>query len=61
MLNNSSALKVTLEISQETNLNELMAHLCLMQNNIPTEHLCVSTDNLLSDFSIHEGELGPVE
>lgn len=59
MLNNTSALKITLEINQETNLDELMAHLCLMQGAMPARKAAV--DDLLPDFSIHEGELEPVK
>jgi hypothetical protein len=58
MLNNDQVLKVTLEISQDTNLEELMAHLCLMQRNT----LILGKDSdLLADFSIHEGELSPTD
>jgi len=59
MINNTSSVKVTLEINQETNLEELMAHLCLMKNNIPSNF--VASDDLLPDFSIHEGELSLIE
>jgi len=57
MSNHTPAVKVTLEINQETNLEELMAHLCLMQRNMPLE-TSLSGDELF-DFSIHEGELEP--
>lgn len=57
MNNHTPAVKVTLEINQETNLEELMAHLCLMQRNMPSE-ASFSGDELF-DFSIHEGELEP--
>jgi hypothetical protein len=59
MISNTSSVKVTLEINQETNLEELMAHLCLMKNNIPSNF--VASDDLLPDFSIHEGELSLIE
>lgn len=59
MLNNSSALKVTLEINQETNLDELMAHLCLMQDAFPAQEGMDA--GLLPDFTIHEGELAPAD
>ena len=59
MLNKASALKITLEINQETILDELMAHLCLMQDAMPAQQF--STDGLLPDFTIHEGELAPRE
>ena len=54
MLKNDQVLKVTLEINQDTNLKELMAHLCLMQKNTPVSS---KESDLLVDFSIHEGEL----
>ncbi len=57
MNNHTPAVKVTLEINQETNLEELMAHLCLMQRNIPSQ--AASSGDELLDFSIHEGELEP--
>ena len=56
MLKNDQALKITLEINQDTNLEELMAHLCLMQKNRP---VLGKDSDLLADFSIHEGELLP--
>ena len=59
MMNTTSSVKVTLEINQETNLEELMAHLCLMKSNIPSNF--VASDDLLLDFSIHEGELSLIE
>jgi hypothetical protein len=59
MINNTSTVKVTLEINEQTNLEELMAHLCLMKSNIPSKF--VASDDLLSDFSIHEGELSLTE
>lgn len=55
MLKNGSSVKVTLELNQETNLEELMANLCVMQDNIPQTS---EKDCLLADFSVHEGELG---
>jgi hypothetical protein len=58
MLKNDQILKVTLEINQDTNLEELMAHLYLMQNNTP---VLGKESDLLVDFSIHEGELSPAE
>lgn len=58
---NSSTVKITLEINQETNLDDLMAHLCLVQDNIPPQHAALHAEELLADFSIHEGELEPVE
>jgi len=58
MLKNDQVLKVTLEINQDTNLEELMAHLCLMQNNTP---VLGKDSDLLADFSIHEGELSPTD
>ena len=58
MSNHTPAVKVTLEINQETNLEELMAHLCLMQRNMPSD--AIVSDDALSDFSIHEGELEPI-
>ncbi len=57
MNNQIPAVKVTLEINQETNLEELMAHLCLMQTNMPAD--ATNFKDELSDFSIHEGELEP--
>ena len=59
MMNNSPAMKITLEINQETNLDELMAHLCLMQGAMPARK--VPSEDLLPDFNIHEGELEPAE
>ena len=50
---NTSSVKITLEISQETNLNELMGQLCVMQGSMPAR----SKVPLLPDFSVHEGEL----
>ena len=61
MLNDNSTVKITLEINQETNLDELMAHLCLMQDNIPDQNSSSGSLEFLSDFSIHEGELEPAE
>jgi len=55
--NGSSDLKITLEINQETNLDELMAHLCLMKGSMPAQ--LDEKDGLLPDFTIHEGELEP--
>jgi hypothetical protein len=55
MMENTSALKITLEINQDTNLDELMAHLYLMQNAIPDVN--AANEALLPDFSVHEGEL----
>ena len=49
--NGSSALKITLEINQETNLDELMAHLCLMQGSMPAQ--LDEKDGLLPYFTIH--------
>ena len=57
MVNNRSTLKVTLEINQETNLDELLAHLYLMQDTLPSQYARV--DDLLVDFTIHEGALEP--
>jgi hypothetical protein len=57
MNSHTPAVKVTLEINQETNLEELMAHLCLMQRNMPSD--ATISNDALSDFSIHEGELEP--
>jgi len=54
MLKNGSSVKVTLELNQETNLEELMANLGVMQDNIPKSS---EKDCLLADFSVHEGEL----
>ena len=59
MLNKASALEITLEINQEANLDELMTHLFLMQDAMPAQQF--STDGLLPDFTIHEGELDPRE
>lgn len=56
---NSSTLKITLEINQETNLDELMAHLCLMQDTLPAQFS--RPDDILLDFSVHEGELEPAK
>ena len=58
MNENSSTVKITLEINQETNLDDLMAHLYMMKDNIPNP---VQEDiDTLEDFAIHEGELDPV-
>ena len=57
----ASALKITLEISQETNLDELMAHLCLMQDAIPAARQQAQNEGHLVDFTVHEGELEPTE
>ena len=54
MLKNGSSVKVTLELNQQTNLEELMANLCVMQDNIPQTS---EKDCLLADFSVHEGEI----
>jgi len=54
MLKNGSSVKVTLELNQETNLEELMANLGVMQDNIPKSS---EKDCLLADFFVHEGEL----
>lgn len=56
MTKNESTVKITLELNQETNMDELMAHLCLMQNNIPAKR---ENDDILMDFSVHEGEVEP--
>lgn len=53
----SKAVKVTLELNQETNLDELMAHLCLMQGAFPSQ--VRDAEGMLPDFTIHEGELEP--
>jgi hypothetical protein len=58
MLRHDQVLKVTLEINQDTNLDELMAHLCLMQKNVP---VLDKESDLLVDFSIHEGELSQAD
>ena len=57
MSNNAAAVKVTLEINQDTNLDELVAHLCLMKSGQFQKRQ--PADSLLPDFSIHEGELEP--
>lgn len=49
-----NAVKAPLELIQETNLDELMAHLCLMQRAFPSHRDALG---ILPDFSIHEGEL----
>lgn len=56
---NSSTVKVTLEIDQGTNLNELMAHLSMMRENTP--RAAGESADCLPDFSIHEGELEPAD
>lgn len=56
MSKHGSTVKITLELNQETNMDELMAHLCLMQNNIPANR---ESDDFLVDFSVHEGEIEP--
>ena len=58
MTENTSTVKITLEINQETNMDDLMAHLYMMKDRMPNP---VQEDlDLLEDFSIHEGELEPV-
>lgn len=59
MINASSTVKVTLEIDQDTNLDELMAHIGMMQGSIPVP--AVEQDRQLADFSIHEGVLTPAD
>lgn len=55
MNDNSSTVKITLEINQETNLDDLMAHLYMMKDNIPNQ--ADEDEGMLEDFAIHEGEL----
>ena len=55
MMDDKSSVKVTVELNPKTNLEELTAHLFLMQSNIPASF--VASDELMPDFSIHEGEL----
>lgn len=56
---NTQSVKITLEISQDTNLAELMNQLSLMQNSMPAES--PANRHSLPDFSIHEGELEPAD
>ena len=55
MMDKSSALKLTVEINKDTNLDDLMAHLYMMQHGIPGENARDVAQ--LPDFSVHEGEL----
>ena len=58
MLNTASnSVKITLELNQETNLDELMANLSTMRDSMPRD-TGAEMDSLLVDFTVHEGELG---
>ena len=60
MLKNGPSVKVTLELNPETNLNDVLANLCAVQDAIPCKDTRYEAKkDLLGDFSIHEGVLEP--
>ena len=60
-MHTTNSTNVSLVIDQDTNLEEVMAYLQLakklVENNIPAPDS--PEQDLLGDFSIHEGELAP--